>query len=360
MVKFKLTQRLSDGVQGIVAYADPSGDPLNPLEYYWVDGSITDYAENSIAGNYTGYNAVKALAEGECKPCLSKGCETSCYEKEVGGTPESITYDTTNHSFADAASVFISTDGTEQVYVGAAGNINTLADYFQLLYPQATVSNDGTVITVTGDLTIDWVNLTTSNSASVDAGDGSSGKPLELIDDLSSQHPVVYNPAVAGVIEAHTACMWYACDADGNPDPSTIQWRDSKMLEAVDVDDLTECVDPLLEAINDLNDNILTLIGDPDDECPCVDNINLWLLLSKFEIGDLSSFTGIVQVGDFGAGAIHPSGVDAGNAINGWNAYAICSATQPADDNNNHYWLAGSVDDYSITGFTRSNPDPSC
>ena len=128
---------------------------------------------------------------------------------------------------------------------------------------------------------------------------------------------------------------------------------------------------------NDLNDTINLYIFDNEkDLCEKIGNSIICsrtggfsyvlsdftnnIVLTKFEIGDLSSFTGIIQVGDFGAGAIHPSGADAGNAINGWNAYAICSATQPADDSNNHYWLAGSVDDYSITGFTRSNPDPSC
>lgn len=88
----------------------------------------------------------------------------------------------------------------------------------------------------------------------------------------------------------------------------------------------------------------------------------LWLLLSKFELADLvGQFPDIVHVADIGSGATHPSGVNAGGAINGWNAFAMCAESLPADDGNGHYWIAGSVDDYaSVAPIRRVNADPTC
>lgn len=93
----------------------------------------------------------------------------------------------------------------------------------------------------------------------------------------------------------------------------------------------------------------------------------LWTLFSKCTLADNlcnsgNTYTDIIQVGSItsGSGTVHPAGPDAGSSIDGWNVFTMCSATQPSDDGNGHYWITGSSNDYTLPGFVRSASDSVC
>ena len=97
---------------------------------------------------------------------------------------------------------------------------------------------------------------------------------------------------------------------------------------------------------------------------PCEgDSLPIWTLLSKLgtphpQAGTFgSTFTAIGSIPS-GSSSTHPDGST--GSINGWNVYAMCSATQPADDSNGHQWIAGAPDGFSTYTFNRVSPDPAC
>lgn len=98
----------------------------------------------------------------------------------------------------------------------------------------------------------------------------------------------------------------------------------------------------IIDAINEL----AACICCPDEE---VTEQQVFTLFSKFPTPhpDASSYPGIAHVGtllgggDPGANSTHPGGAEQGNDINGWNVFQVCASALPADDSNNHYWLAG-------------------
>lgn len=99
------------------------------------------------------------------------------------------------------------------------------------------------------------------------------------------------------------------------------------------------------------------------------DPLQVWTLFSKFPIahpdaatyGNTFGFIGGLTAGA-GATNVHPSGAEAGNSINGWNVFAVCSAVQPANDANDHYWVQGVPSSLSGSLTYASGPaaDPSC
>lgn len=139
----------------------------------------------------------------------------------------------------------------------------------------------------------------------------------------------------------------------------------------VSFDECQKCCPKLIKCCDeDGNESIVavdpltgkTLWKKTEEEiCTVDDQPTLWLLIAKSELSDLTTaFPGIVQVADLLTGSTHPSGPNAGITVNGWNAYAICSTTQPVDEPNGSYWITGSVNDYPSLNTTILNPDPTC
>lgn len=69
--------------------------------------------------------------------------------------------------------------------------------------------------------------------------------------------------------------------------------------------------------------------------------------------------------GVFDAGAPTPFGVCISavpQSINGWNVFAMCSETQPADDSNGHFWMQGAPSSFAATLQYETGPsgDPDC
>lgn len=123
----------------------------------------------------------------------------------------------------------------------------------------------------------------------------------------------------------------------------------------------------LYEAIDcpeDLNMNGTTDSAEPTAET------TLWTLFSKFPNPhqEEANYPGMVFIGSLETGptgnSTHPAGPQAGISINGWNVYAVCAASQPADDGNDHYWIAGDPADFAanlqyLAGST-PNASPVC
>lgn len=235
MRRFDGAIRPSDGVQGIVMYHDNTGQALNPVEYYWIDGTVTDYAENDINGEYSEnqYEFVRGLAQMDCEPCEV----TPCYHT-----------------------------GVEKCYSSRVvdGYIFDL-DPSDAPLPAFTV--DGSVVSgVTTPFVVEMQGVSTV-TYNVDNGvtpadilaQVSSAGYTEVIfiapDRIEVIHPteqfvvvqVQGGTFVTSIGEERyvdvsgKATQYYQCGSDGLPDPATIQWRDSDTLESVSAADIVEC-----------------------------------------------------------------------------------------------------------------------
>lgn len=113
-----------------------------------------------------------------------------------------------------------------------------------------------------------------------------------------------------------------------------------------------------------LNPPVQEITNTEIEQCCCIDdceNGTNWLLLTKCEITDCNIpalFPDIVQVADI-TGGTHPT---LNFSINGWNAYAICSDTQPVNDGNGAIWINGSINDFNTFTFdaTGFSSEPEC
>ena len=86
-------------------------------------------------------------------------------------------------------------------------------------------------------------------------------------------------------------------------------------------------------------------------------NLKVWTLLSKLSNPHPQASTygsTFTYIGNSVNGT-HPSGAYGGGNINGWLVYSMLSATQPANDSNDHYWIEGQPDSFTTFTFNRVN-----